>query len=169
MDRELPEDVDCRPVGGAGERIAGTIAGHRLTRVGAAFREPGAAQVDLTVFRDAPGRWLVDGRIAIELTGRCQRCLEWMPVPLQARVTVSALASPDLKRDEDEDFIEAPGGKLALVDLVEDEILLAVPMMLVHEQTDCQPALDAGSNDDAGDDERRTPFAGLADLLRQDT
>lgn len=164
MDRELPDVFDCRPVGHTGERVDGRLAAERMLRVAAAFRTVDAAQVKLLLVRDVPGRWLVEGSITVALEGRCQRCLEWMPVPVAAQVAVTVIANPGLRRDDNEDCVDAPGGKLALVELIEDEILLAIPMMLAHEQTDCGAPVD--SVDDGAPD-RRTPFAGLAALLEQ--
>ncbi len=174
MDRELTDEIDCRPLGAAGERVHGRVPAARLARITAEYRIVEAARVTLSVARDEPGRWLVEGEVAVDLEGRCQRCLEWMPVPVATHVAVTAIAEPSRRRDDSEDCVDAPGGKLALVALIEDEILLAVPMMLAHTQTDCGAAAGSAPVDDSRDGEgeggavdRRTPFAGLADLLKQ--
>ena len=56
----------------------------------------------------------------------------------------------------------APDGRIALRDLVEEELLLVVPLVPRHEdEADCGRV----ASDEA--DVRQTPFAGLGELLKR--
>jgi uncharacterized protein len=164
MDDELPDEVDCRRMTGAMQTIKGLVSAARMSRVGAEYRLNSAARVDLSLERYEAGRWGLEGNVRIDLEACCQRCLEWMPLPIHAEVAVTVFADVGLKKQLGEDYIEAPGGKLALRDLVEDEILLACPPFIKHDQSTCGLE-SAGEITDSI--ERVPPFAGLAELIKK--
>lgn len=93
---------------------------------------------------------------------RCDRCLAPLdyPLKLQSRVL---LATPGMAQPEDDDpespeWMEA-GAELDLLELVEEEILLGLPLSVRHAPGDC-------SSDDVSRIGRRdSPFSGLAALL----
>jgi uncharacterized protein len=64
---------------------------------------------------------------------RCQRCLDSVPIRVQAEVKLAVVADEtQLVPDEYEPYIATEGvGRLA--DLVEEEILLTLPEYPVHE------------------------------------
>ncbi len=94
----------------------------------------------------------------------CALCTE----PMDYRLELSArvlIAQPGEVPADDEDpdspeWIEA-GPVLDLAALVEDEILLGLPLSVRHEQGRCDSTLAGGPGAKAKD----SPFAGLAQLL----
>lgn len=106
-----------------------------------------------------------DAFLVLSIGGRlilnCQRCLEAMEYPLQlsGRLMLVPAGSPwpDEELMEDGfDAIEA-GREMALLPLIEDEVLLALPIAPCHESCD---ALMSYEKDDP------SPFAVLAKLKK---
>jgi uncharacterized protein len=93
---------------------------------------------------------------------RCQRCLEPMEFAVDTDETLVLAATLDEIHAEPADA-HAPdrvvaGKEMALGELIEDELLLALPFAPRHE--DCRPA---GAGDSAESD---SPFAALRGLIR---
>ena len=91
---------------------------------------------------------------------RCQRCLGGLAWPVEIEVSLQPVRKgeviPDDELEDDEiDALEV-GGDLDVVALVEDEVLLALPIAPRHD--DCQPPRPDGGV------EKESPFAKLAAL-----
>lgn len=161
MTDELPDAIDLAPLADSGKALVGRLDGARLGRVTGEFRMAGSAEAALAVSRDGNGRLRLAGEIEAPLEARCQRCLEWMPLALRARIDVLAV-SDETAAPPEEDTVTAPEGRLALRELVEDEILLACPMIPAHDTPACH-----ASAEQADETERHRPFAGLGELIKQ--
>jgi uncharacterized protein len=96
---------------------------------------------------------------------RCQRCLNGMDYTIQheARLLLCDQAALDVLEDEEEDEFESilADAHLDVLALLEEEILLSLPIAPMHQQGACQVADDEGKQ--KGD---RNPFAVLANLKR---
>lgn len=113
--------------------------------------------------------WLhVDAQATVNLV--CQRCLGPVACPLDAersfRFVVGEDAAAELDADSEDDVL-AMTRALDLRELVEDELLLSLPVVPRHDV--CPDPLPAGSVDDEEEPEpeRRQPFAALAALKRK--
>ena len=88
------------------------------------------------------GAWLIvelQYAAALELT--CQRCLEALSYPVSARVEMVLVESETLQGVPEgcEPFV-LENGRLRPVDLVEDELIMALPLVPRHaESDDCGP------------------------------
>ena len=100
----------------------------------------------------------------LEVTGllplACQRCLKAIPFDLDVDsllelIPEGADMSQDELEDDTRDFLPV-AGELYVAELVEDEILLALPVAPRHEKCGLPGAADAG--------ERINPFATLSGL-----
>jgi uncharacterized protein len=125
--------------------------------------DAGEVRYEIRGKRDERGRPALRLRVNGTLGLRCQRCLEPMPFEVRTDETLVLAATLDEIHAEPADA-HAPdrvvaGKEMALRELIEDELILAVPYAPRHE--DCAPAL-------AGDEvERVSPFAGLRGLIRK--
>jgi len=105
------------------------------------------------------------------VTLRCQRCLETYAQTLRS-VTKLAFVSDEEEAGlvpEGYEAIPVPGARVDLAELVEDELLLSLPVVALHgEGTQCAGA--ARQAEDDGREERpaetHRPFAQLQDLLK---
>ena len=92
--------------------------------------------------RGKPGLKLaVDGSVRLQ----CQRCLGSldMPVHLEAQLEFASSETEIMATDDDIERVVA-GREMSVVALVEDEVLLALPMVPRHEQ--CSAAAGLGAN-----------------------
>lgn len=125
--------------------------------------DTGEVAYEVDGVRDARGRPSLRVRVRGTLQVRCQRCLEAMPLEVQADETLVLAGTLDEIHAEAADAHGADrvvGGKEMLVrDLIEDELILALPYAPRHESCSARP-----SRGVAGD--RTSPFAGLRGLMR---
>jgi uncharacterized protein len=116
--------------------------------------------------RGGPAQLWLHLRAAARLTLQCQRCLEPMSVPLNIErsiLFVPGEAAAEQLDAECEDDVLALTPALDLRELVEDELLLAQPLVPRHEV--CPNALPLKDEADLTQ-ERPNPFAVLAELKR---
>ena len=95
---------------------------------------------------------------------RCQRCLKGMdyPIQLDTRLLLRDQAGLDALGEKDDEFDSVLAEvQLDVLKLLEDEILLSLPIAPRHEQGACQLAVGSSRQQD-----ERHPFAALAKLKR---
>lgn len=130
----LPEAFDPRQAARSGERFAGSLPLSRFHRLTDLLVEPaGEVAVALSLETDDSGRPVVGGVIRATLGLICQRCLEPMTVELRAEPRLVVVAGEDLApEDGAEHVLCGPGERLALAELVEDELILGLPVVALH-------------------------------------
>ncbi len=102
----------------------------------------------------------VDGQCSL----RCQRCLNKMgyPLRLDTRLFLRDQTSLDALGDDDEEFDSILADmQLSVLDLLEEEILLSLPIAPKHEFSACQAAVDENAHG-----QEKKPFAALAKMKR---
>jgi uncharacterized protein len=111
------------------------------------------------------GRIVAEVSFKAGLTLRCQRCLGPMPESFAAESRV-ALVESEAEATEVPPDLEtalAPGGRIALAELVEEELLLALPAAPRHAEGQCPAARQEARVSEAPTVQR--PFANLGELL----
>ncbi|MDH3319492.1 MAG: YceD family protein [Betaproteobacteria bacterium] len=124
--------------------------------------DAGSVEYELRGASDALGRYNLGLRVEARLRLTCRRCLEAVGVHLHEDVTLW-LARSQGEIDAQPLTAEGPDGivaakDLAVRDLVEDQLLLALPYAPWHENCSAQGR--------TAPVERQTPFAGLRSMLR---
>ena len=131
MKEGIPLRVKASAAAANGSSWRGTLAVSGMRRLAAALTTPEAGlQVVLAARRGAGGVSLVSGEIAGELQLECQTCLRAFGWPLQIKVELRLVASEEEEREllhECEPY-RVEGDSLLLHELVEDEVLLALPI-----------------------------------------
>ena len=126
-----------------------------------------AARGELRQVASAPAEIWLHLSVRAELPLRCQRCLQPTLTAIDAqrsfRFVPGETAAAELDA-ECEDDILALTRALDLQELIEDEALLALPLVPKHEQ--CPQPLELGAGHDDTDDGPAHPFAVLAGLKR---
>ncbi len=122
----------------------------------------GLLAVRLEAWRDDQGKSWLQVNIAGEPVLCCQRCLGGVKFPLDIRSRLQLLAPGEEWPDDDladdsADSMEADQ-ELSVLSLIEEEVLLALPIAPMHEKCD-PPSADAGRNG-------ASPFAALAALKK---
>ena len=104
----------------------------------------------------------------------CQRCLQEFEAALESPVRVAFVGrDAEAGRVPDEyDAVTAPGGRIQLSEFVEDELLLALPLVPMHATpAECAVLLAAAESEGEAEAPatvpRQRPFAELRDLLKR--
>jgi len=128
-------------------------------------KESGEVKYELTGVRDARGRPGLRLKVRGTLQLRCQRCLEPMAFEVDTDETL-VLAATLAEIHAEPGDANAPdrvvaGKEMSLRDLVEDELILAIPYAPRHESCTA-----AGEEAEKAAD-KVSPFAGLRGLMRK--
>ncbi|HUO44524.1 MAG TPA: YceD family protein [Burkholderiales bacterium] len=155
-----PAVVDSLEFARTGQQLAGTVAVSELRRVAdSLFDDQGTLEYAIKGRTDSRGR----PRLRVEVRGevhlRCQRCLGSLPyrVATASDLLVLTGGGPETDALEDLDGVAADP-HTSVRELVEDEVLLALPMAPRHPEGQCGAAVSAGSA------QSRSPFGVLAQL-----
>jgi len=169
----LPKQLDLRGLAARGVHIEGTVSPEDLPRLadsGIAIAGSGSAAFDFR--RDEEARYVVAVCVEAKLVMQCQRCLCDMEVPVKSASLMACVWT-----DEEAAALPATYEPLLvddsadLSDIVEEEILLAIPVSPIHEK-ECKSAgqraaLETDTGEPAAVDqtgERDSPFAVLERL-----
>ena len=167
MPEHLPDAVD--PVAFAEKRghLVGRSAIGGLDRIAPMVKNLDA-YVDLDLQFGKQGRLpFIEGRVAAQLVLECQCCLGPMECNIDSKVRLGIVESVDaalLLPEDTEALIVEPDVEVLLSDIVQDELLLALPVIPQHD--DCHLP---GESPAAPSEARRNPFASLADLKLKST
>ncbi len=167
---KIPVSID--PFRAASSRLVyqGVVPGvqlKRLTELCAGDCSDVAVSLECGV--DLQGIVYLKGKAVTELTLQCQRCMTLMTT----EVTVDFCFSPCRTEAEIDELPDAYDpiecneiGEVRLHQLIEDELIIAIPIIPLHEQADCS----LGSKDivvgeiESAQQERPNPFAVLEKL-----
>jgi uncharacterized protein len=132
------------------ERLAGSLAD-----------ASGEVAFQLCFDRDEAGRAVVRAAVQATLLARCQRCLESVAVQVDSRVLLAVVTDLVSARQlpEQYDPLMAEEGMVRLSDVIEDELLLALPQIPRHAPGACSVAIEQPAAP-----RRENPFAVLAKL-----
>jgi len=155
--------IDGFDFAGAGGSMRGAWAAGEFARLRTLLHdEAGSIEYELQGVRDELGRHSLDLHVVARLRLTCKRCLEAVGVELREDVTLW-LARSQSELDAQPLTAEGPDGIVAtkdmrVRDLVEDQLLLALPYAPRHDHCATQSS--------AAPVGRQTPFVGLRGMLR---
>jgi uncharacterized protein len=151
-------------------KVEATVPLSGFTRLlDGALSHQGDVTVRCEFARDAQGLAWVSGEAKTVVSLTCQRCLEAVQVNLDADFRL-ALVGEEAEADvlaDDEDYLVVGDAPVALHDIVEDELILVLPLAASHE--DCQAVSWEQAEPEAEPQPaRENPFQVLATLKAQD-
>lgn len=165
----LPQWVDPRRLAAAQDSVEGELSLAGLARLSTELYPgdgAGPVVVQLDFAEDDQRRIRVTGRLQARLRLRCQRCLgpaDWNAmVRVQVMVVGDDQAAAEVPRDWEPVISEA--GMLAPAALVEDELILAQPVVARCNDRACRSRYEGKPEQAAHSD---NPFARLAELKRE--
>ena len=141
MFERLPELVNPFRLADAGRRLEGRIAISRLKRLRPALvSNEGEVLVRLEFGRNTQGLAMIRGRLEVALQLECQRCMQPLPYVIEHELAVAVIetdAEAELVQEQ-YDPVVVEDESLMILDLVEDELMLALPLVPMHPETkDC--------------------------------
>jgi uncharacterized protein len=161
--------VDALILAGAGGEIERTFAGQDLPRLGEAGVRGASVEAHLK-FSEFDGLPVVTGRLGGELVLTCQRCMSQLVQPLDESFQVLVA---------DEERVDEPGGfepvvanplRLDVRWLVEDQALLALPLVAMHAPEECEEqsaVQEVASEQQKATEAGQKPFQNLRDMMRK--
>ena len=149
--------------------LRGTVALARLERVLPALSSPeGELQVQLELGRDPDGTRFLAGSISGTVELQCQRCLEPMSrsLNLEFRLGIVQSQADAGRLHESYEPMLVGSEPTAIVDIVSDEVLLALPLVPAHaDNSKCYEFVKNYQPEQQA--ERENPFAMLAELKQK--
>jgi uncharacterized protein len=165
----LPRSVNPRKFAHQDARLEGTIAAENLDRLRAAVVDvQNTVAVSLHFYIDDGGKAVVKGNISTDVVMICQRCLEQVTQTVNADPCLALVLNDDqsnaLPTVYDPWLLDSEDGSANLYQMVEDELLLALPMVALHSKLCIDSALMQSQESKIEDKEKRpNPF----DVLEQ--
>lgn len=142
-DSLVPETLDIRKAFTAEAVIEGVWPVRNMTRLQDYLSDDsGLASVHLTFSRDANWRRIIQGEVSVTVQVTCERCLESFPLSLSESVRLAVVESEGLAErlpEEIEPWL-TDADTLSVTDIIEDQLILGLPIVARHEDTDCMPA-----------------------------
>jgi uncharacterized protein len=169
MSDRVPDVFDPRRFAEQGRVVQGDVALASMGRLGQRLSNlDGVASVELTFGVDALGVKHVTGRITARLALTCQRCLGPLDLSVEARVSLGLVES-EAQAERLPDIYEplmVEAGRVAMRDIVEDELILALPIVPRHSPGSCTALGQAETAEGGAPRIPDSPFAVLARLKR---
>ncbi len=173
FDERLPVHIDPLRMAETGRLLDGSYSLAEMGRLGDSLRDSsGKVAVSLEFGIDAEGIRYMKGRLQSVLTLECQRCLQAMQSPIDAEFALGLVRSNEAAERLPSHYepLLVEGDALFLRDVIEDELLLALPLVAMHDESQCidvnAQATEAAQRDDndRGEEKKANPFAALAAL-----
>lgn len=172
MKNRLPEKVNLIQLAEQNARVEGYWPVSRMERLGSMLAD-NCGEVEAVLYFGKLDRLrYVKGRFQVELRAICQRCMQAMPLPLELEFKLGILTTENQEQTLPEDFealyVEETG-YCRLADVLEDELIMAMPIVPVHpyscskELKEYEPTQEQIENENNRDG--NNPFAVLKDLL----
>ncbi|MFC6631750.1 YceD family protein [Microbulbifer taiwanensis] len=164
----LPKSVDARKLVQREQHLVGILPQESLERLCAAVESiDGNVRADLEFGRDLQRHQVVSGKLNCSVQLQCQRCLQPVAEEVRAEFRWGIVWSEEqgnaLPRDLDP--VIQDGDELNLYQVLEDEILLNLPMVAYHEE-ECiaRDRFHCGEETDEAGEQRENPFKVLEQL-----
>ncbi len=170
----LPLTVNPVKLAEQGTELIGSIALSKLPRVSELLvSSEGEVNAELVFGRDEQRLRILSGKLSCDVSMVCQRCLEPVSKTIQSEFVLGLVLT-------DEQAVNLPkiyeplmvelDDNMELSDILDEELLLSVPMFAYHEPKDCK--VDASVVDfydeeveaDKTEDKKPNPFGVLSNI-----
>ena len=179
--KRLPHEIDPFRLVESRSVLEGTVPLKQFKRLRPLLvDDTGTIAIVLNFDTDEFGVPFVSGHIETNLALVCQRCLERYDFPVEKDFSLAWIRSEKEAKTLPIRFepylVET--NPLILNDVIEDELLLAMPQIPMHDRSECSAskwisdsdskADNSASEKSADDDAKENPFSVLANLKRKD-
>jgi len=182
MKDRLPEHIEPLRLARTGRELQGLLPLSRMARLADVVDAvTGDVEVELSFDVNSQNKPCVRGHIRTEVGLQCQRCMQDMiwPIDNQFELVVVESEAEAEQLGEDIDVLLVEEQLVSISDLVEDEILLNLPIVPKHKAgTDCantitsdemaedsvEQIIDSAEEAETENEAKENPFAVLAEL-----
>jgi uncharacterized protein len=128
----------------------------------------GEVNVHLQFGVDEQGIRFLKGDYEVLLMLECQRCMGTFSYPAKGHFLLGIVEGDDeaVKLPEVYDPVIAKGGILLLLDVIEDELIVSLPLVPMHSASECRVKfpLSIDSTDDLNEEKVENPFKVIESL-----
>lgn len=175
--KRLPHEIDPFRLVEARAELSGSVPLKQLRRLGSLLADDsGQISVVLSFDIDELGVPFVSGQIKTDLALVCQRCLERYDFSVDLEISLAWIRSEkeaeSLPLRYEPYLVET--SPLNLNDVIEDELLLALPQIPMHDESDCdatkwiQKPAESMDDDPGMETGNDNPFSVLESLKSKD-
>lgn len=166
----IPTHVDPRKMADRSATLQGELLLASLERLCDPLSDDaGRVTVRLSFERDEQRTVVIHSELDVEVKMVCQRCLELVALPIHSECTYAVVkeGADSQSLPKGYDVLEVGEDPLDLLTLVEDELLLALPIVPAHDPEECQQPAGLDEPEPSEDEvPRSNPFSVLAQLKR---
>ena len=169
----LPTRLDHNQMASQARLLKGEVPISQLQRFGAMLADvDGNIDLELSFSKGKHGRTLILGRARVAVGLICQNCMQLFRESLDCGINLQVVSS-DKENDffeDDTDTIVCENMEISLADLIEDELIMSLPMIPRHNENGCHDnEYRQGDSEIVVDEVNKThrPFAGLAAALKK--
>jgi len=162
----LPEYVDPRLLAEEKVELKGDIPLSRFARLANYLcNRCGGVQVKLQFHQGNHHTLVIIGQVQAMLSMQCQYCLDPVKVAVNKELNLTLVDSDESARATDEatEVVIVEGDRIELAAIVEDDLILSLPMVAKHGSGDCLGDLEYNPDEGAKDH----PFAALEQLKQK--
>lgn len=165
MPKPLSETVDFLKQAERNVRLEGAWPLAELERLSEELSNNSGELYARVNFSSGAGYLCMQGSVDATLELTCQRCLETMQHEVSGKFKFGLITSEDeadeLPADVEPYLVE--GEEQSLIDVLEDELLLSIPIAATHQE-ECSEYLRQLNEEKRVEKEKSNPFAVLKDL-----
>lgn len=168
--QRLPHQIDPFRLARQEQILTGALELKTMHRLAESLSDSGGTvNVELAFGIDAQGVAHVRGHLAARVRMVCQRCMQPVELPVTADIMIGFVTSDEQARQLGGEYepCMVSDDSLILAELVEDELILALPIVALHDDASCEPILarlQAESERVEHDHVKPNPFAVLSVL-----
>lgn len=171
MLKRLPERVDPFRLAETDTHLEGSLALSEFKRLCEALLAcEGEVEGVVDFGTDEAGTRFLRGKLTAPVRMRCERCLEPVEFTLRASFTLGLVHSQAHGQSLSEAYepLVVEDARISLREVLEDELLLSLPLVAMHEPSACPAtAILERQADEAPAREGENPFAVLAALKKE--
>lgn len=166
----LPREVSPLKYADQGRTLSGVIALSQLPRVMDVIEDEGEGdvEIELEFSCDEQRQRLLKGKLGASVALLCQRCLEPVRLPVASEFTLGMVLNDEQARNLPKSYepLMVEPEHLDLYDVVEEELLLSLPMFAYHEHCQAQMGKIADAKEKVELTKKPNPFSVLS-VLKQ--
>ena len=166
MQKKLPENVDFLKQVERNACFEGTWPVSRFERLTDIIHDSSGEVAARLRFGISAGTPCLDGAIEAELKLRCERCLEPVTHRIESDFRFGLITSEDEAAFLPKEYepLLVTESEQSLIELVEDELLLSLPIVAKHDE-ECSEILQKHKAKSDTQHDTYRPFAALKDLM----
>ncbi|MGH8525437.1 MAG: YceD family protein [Gammaproteobacteria bacterium] len=158
---ELPQYIYPARLAGQGRRLVGLMRLRNMARLAEWIEtRDGTVAVEAAFFDTEKGLHRAQGEVSGTLAVRCQRCLQTMELPIRSGLKLQFVEEASkIEPEDDYEIVRMTRGPTSFLEVIEDELILALPIAPMHPEGRCGATVTIDSS--------KSPLAEASELLHR--